>query len=127
MEAAAAAGGDGGVGPASTGPRRRGGVEGGPVGGAGGAADAVAASAITPQATLLDGIIASITTPGASPALISTINAAILLLLAVVVWYSVTAGALDLHLTVMAALALGLLLSLNWFISMVRSAEDKRD
>ena len=77
---------------------------------------------ITPPATFLDTVLQSILTPGTGPGLVAAINGALLVLLALLGGMA-AAGEGDGHTAVMAALALGLLASVNWFISLVRAAE----
>lgn len=83
--------------------------------------------AVQPQRTLLDSILESIMTPGASSGLIATINGALLLLLLTLIVLAVTQGP-DVHTLVLMFFAVGLLGSLNYYIAMVRiSASDSVD
>lgn len=83
------------------------------------------APAASPSPTLLDAIWESIVTPGAGPGLIATINGALLVLLAVCAYFAAS-GVVPTHLAVLAALAVGLLVSFNWFLSLV-AANDARN
>lgn len=80
----------------------------------------VAALLPPPPRTWFDDVWDSIVTPGAGPGLVAALNASILALLLVVGGYTLSVGA-DTHLLVMAALATGLLLSANWYMSQIRS------
>lgn len=87
--------------------------------------DAVASPlAVQPQRTLLDAILESIMTPGASSGLIATINGALLLLLLTLIVLAVTQGP-DVHTLVLMFFAVGLLGSLNYYIAQVRSGESE--
>ena len=77
---------------------------------------------ITPPATLLDGLLSSILTPGTAPGILAMLNGALVLLLAILASLA-WVGEGDVHTVVMAALALGLLASVNWFLSLVGHAE----
>lgn len=79
--------------------------------------------AVQPQRTLLDSILDSIMTPGASSGLIATINGALLLLLLTLIVLAVTQGP-DVHTLMLMFLAVGLLGSLNYYIAMVRSGPE---
>jgi len=78
--------------------------------------------AITPPKTFIDNVIDSIVTPGASSGLVATINGALILLLLTLAAMGIN-GSADMHALVLGFLALGLLGSLNYYISLVRSAE----
>lgn len=79
---------------------------------------ATAETATAPDATFLDSVLQSIITPGAGPGLIATINGSLILLILIVAVLSIL-GWFDLHLVILAALSVGLLLSINWYLSMV--------
>lgn len=79
-------------------------------------------SSVAVQRTFLDDVIDSIMTPGASPGLVAAINGSLLLLVVTLIGLIAT-GTADVHTGVMLFLALGLLASVNWFISMVRANE----
>ena len=70
----------------------------------------------------MDGILSSILTPGTGPGLLSTLNGILLLLLALLATLALL-GEGDVHTAVMAAIVLGLLASVNWFISLVQASE----
>jgi len=77
---------------------------------------------ISPPKTFIDNVIDSIVTPGASSGLVATINGALILLLLTLAAMGIN-GSADMHALVLGFLALGLLGSLNYYISLVRSAE----
>ena len=79
-------------------------------------------SDVTPPSTLLDSIFQSIVTPGAGPGLVATINVSLVALLATLAALVYTGDA-DVHTAVMGGLALGLLGSLNYLISLMRQVE----
>jgi ER protein Pkr1 len=79
-------------------------------------------------ATLLDSILSSILTPGASAGLISSINAILLLLIATLVTFSLmgvtpSGKYFDIHMILLMVFALGLLVSLNYFIYLSKKTE----
>jgi hypothetical protein len=82
--------------------------------------------AVTPPKTFLDSVIDSIITPGASSGLVATINGALLLLLATLAAWAVAYGA-DVHTAVLAFFSVGLLGSLNYYISAGRAAQRDGD
>ena len=82
-------------------------------------------TSVNPQRTFLDDVLESIMTPGASPGLVAAINGSLLLLVLILVVLIVT-GAADIHTGVMLFLAVGLLGSVNFFISQLRVAEDAK-
>lgn len=79
-------------------------------------------TALAPQRTFFDDVLDSIVTPGASSGLVAAINASLLALVLTLV-VLVATGAADVHTGVLLFLALGLLGSVNFFVSALRSAE----
>ena len=71
--------------------------------------------------TLLDAVWESIVTPGAGPGLVAAVNISLATLLAALA-YLWLGGLGSGHLAVLAALALGLAASFNWFIAQTRAA-----
>jgi len=83
---------------------------------------APSAPALDASPTLLDSVWASIATPGAGPGLVAAVNGAIAALLAALA-YLYVGGFGSAHVAVLAALAVGLAASFNWFIAMQRGAQ----
>lgn len=80
-------------------------------------------AAIQPPPTLLDSVLSSVLTPGAGPGLVTSINAALLALVATLAGLVYTGDA-DVHTAVLAGLALCLMASVNVFVAMVGAAEE---
>jgi len=76
---------------------------------------------IVPARTLLDDVWDSIATPGAGPGLIASINASLFAVVALAVAHWLWAG-FNIHICVLAAIAVCLGGALNWYISMVRTS-----
>jgi hypothetical protein len=76
---------------------------------------------VTPPKTFLDGIMASILTPGASPGLVSAVNGALILLIILAVYGYFGAKVLDGHMMILAILAVGLLGAFNWCVTCLPS------
>ena len=78
-------------------------------------------TATRPAPTLLDAVWESITTPGAGPGLVATLNASLfaLLLCLAYFWWR---GLGDVHMAVLAALCLGLLVTFNAFFGQATAA-----
>jgi hypothetical protein len=77
---------------------------------------------IEPTRTVLDDVWDSIATPGAGPGLIASINAALFALVVVAVGHWLWAG-FNVHIAVLATLAVCLGGALNWYVGMVRAEE----
>lgn len=81
--------------------------------------------AVAPARGFLDEVIDSVFTPGAGPGLAATVNGSLVLLIGVLIAFSVYTGG-DLHAGIMAALALGLLGSFNWYLRMVQQIKEQQ-
>jgi hypothetical protein len=89
-----------------------------------GAPPAPSASSDMAAPTLIDSIWLSIVTPGAGPGLVLAVNAALGALLLALAYFAAT-GLGDAHVAALAALAVGLLASFNWFVAVAEAAEAK--
>ena len=86
-------------------------------------ADAGARPARAPAPTLIDSIWLSVVTPGAGPGLVLAVNGALCALLLALLYFA-AAGLGDAHVAALAAVALGLLASFNWFVAVAAAAKE---
>jgi ER protein Pkr1 len=98
---------------------------GAPSSGAGGSA--TGSIVVSPPKTFIDNVIDSILTPGASSGLVATINAALIGLLFVLVWWAFMEGTVTIHTGLLAFFAVGLLGSFNWFLGLMRDSEEVKE